>query len=63
MKINKKKLQKMGWTFSGEDGENSFIKLINKTLTTTKKRKDFLDLFNQPIDKIIGKRIYKNKIV
>ena len=63
MRISKKQLHKMGWLFSSKEGEFAFIELINKTLTTSKKKKEFLTLFNQSIDKINGKRIYKNKIV
>lgn len=63
MKLTKQKLKKMGWSFGSSDGERAFVALINKTMKTEKAKKDFLDLFNQPVDKIIGKRIYKNKII
>lgn len=46
-KITKKDLQNAGWIFSGNEGENAFINLLNKTLKTAKSKKEFLDIIKK----------------
>jgi hypothetical protein len=53
-KITKKQVRDAGWIFSGKEGEDIFIKNLNKTLDTEEKQIVFLNAFKKKNEKTIN---------